>query len=95
MFFSNVCGVFSFLHWMEKHTNGNVMALAAEDESAQALGLNCSYQFDTSVVSRGINADRNRTLTQRIVLSPVSAVYNLNGLVAFCTVKAWIALKHN
>ena len=51
---------------MEKHTNRNVKALAAEDESSDVSGLKWNYQFDTLVVSRGTNLDRNRTLTRNV-----------------------------
>ena len=38
-FVSNVRGVFSTLNRMEDPTNGNVKALAAEDEFSHVLGL--------------------------------------------------------
>ena len=73
--------------------DGNVKALAAEDESSHVLGLKWNYQFDTLVVSRGTSPDRYRTLTQRVVLSLVSAVHNPIGLVAPYTVKARLLLE--
>ena len=72
--------VFSFLTWMKNPTSGNVKALAAKDDSSQVLGLEWNYRFDTLVVNRGTTPHRNRTLTQRVVLSLVSAVYYPTGL---------------
>ena len=45
------------------------------------------------VVSRGTNPDIKPTVTQRVVLSLVSSVYNPNGLLASYTVKARLLLK--
>ena len=90
---SNVSGVLSTLHRMENILDGNVKALVAKDESSHVLGLIWKYQFDTLVVSHGNSPDRNRTLTQRVVLSLVSAVYDPIGPVAPYTVKTRLLLK--
>ena len=92
-FVSNVRGVLSALNRKQKLMDGNVKALAAEDESSHVLGLKWNYQFDTLVFSNGTSPDRNRTLTQRVVLSLVSAVSDCIGPVAPYTVKARLLLK--
>ena len=76
---------------MENRIDGNVKAVAAEDESSHVLGLKWNYQFDTLVVNRETSLDRNRTPTQRVVLSLV--VYGPIGLVALYTVKTRLLLK--
>ena len=48
---------------------------------------------DTLIVSRGTNPDTNKTITQRVVLSLVSAVSDPIGLVAPYTVQARLLLK--
>ena len=48
---------------------------------------------DTLNVSRGTQLKENRTLTQRMVLSVVSAVFDPLGLVAPFTVQARVLLK--
>ena len=48
---------------------------------------------DTLVVSRGTSPATNQKLTQRVVLSVVSAVYDPIGLVAPFTVQARLLLK--
>ena len=77
---------------MENLTNGNVNTLAGTDESSHVLSLDSINWFPTLVVSRGTTPDRNRTLTQRVVLSLVSAVYDPIGLVAPCNVKTRLLL---
>ena len=93
-FASNVVAVLSALSRMEYPINGNVKVLAAGGKSCHVLRLEWNYRFDTLVVSRGTSADRNRTLTQRVVLSLVSAGYNPIGLVTPYTVKAWLLMKN-
>ena len=48
---------------------------------------------DTLNVSRGTQLKENRTITQRTVLSVVSAVFDPLGLVAPFTVQARVLLK--
>ena len=67
--------------------------LLTTEESSHVLGLKWNHASDTLVVSRGTTPDTNRTVTQRIVLSLVSAVYDPIGLVAPYTVKARLLLK--
>ena len=92
-FVSNLRDVLSTLNRMEIPVNGNVKALAAEDESSHVLGLKWKYQFDTIVVNRGTSPSGNCTLTQRFVLSLVSALYDPIGLVVPYTVKARLLLQ--
>ena len=63
------------------------------EDSSHVLGLKWNHVSDTLVVSRGKNPDTNRTLTQKIILSLVSAVYDPIGLVAPYTVAARLLLK--
>ena len=62
--------------------------LPTTEESSHVLGLKWNHDSDTLVVSRGTSPETNRTVTQRVVLSPLSAVYDRIGLVAPYTVKA-------
>ena len=80
---------------MENPTNGNMKALAAEDDSSHVLGLEKNFRFDILVASRGTTPYRNRTVTQRFVLSLVSGVCDSLGIVASYTVKARLLLKKN
>ena len=90
--FSNVRGLLSSLNQSDKSTPCKVKALAAVGESSHVLVLKLNYQFGTLVVRCGTSSDRNRKVTQRIVLSLVSAVYDPIGLVAPYTVKALLLL---
>ena len=84
---SNVRGVLPTLNRIENPTNGNVKALAANEESSHVLGQKGIYRFDTLVLSHGTSPDRNRTVTQRVVFRPVPAVYDPFGLVALILLK--------
>ena len=57
------------------------------------LGLKWDHNNDTLVVSRGTNNTITKSLTQRLVLSLVSKVYDPIGLVAPFTVGARLILK--
>ena len=61
--------------------------------SSHVLGLKWNHSTDTLVVSRGTKPDVKPNVTQRVVLSLVSAVYDPIGLVAPYTVKARLLLK--
>ena len=76
----------------DSQTNDGKPLLTTE-ESSHVLGLKWNHASDTLVVSRGTTPDINRTVTQRIVLSLVSGVYDPIGLVAPYTVKARLLLK--
>ena len=67
--------------------------MAAEEENSIVLGLKWNHRFDTLVVSRGTSPDMNRPVRQRVVLSPVSAVYDPIGLVAPYTITARLLMK--
>ena len=67
--------------------------LATDEETSHVLGLKWNHSRDTLVVSRGTTPDLNQPITQRVVLSLVSAVYDPIGLVAPYTVTARLLLK--
>ena len=60
---------------------------------SHVLGLKWNHSTDTRVVSRGTSPNTDRNVTQRVVLSLVSAVYDPIGLVAPFTIKARLLLK--
>ena len=62
------------------------------DESSHVLGLKWNHATDTLVASRGTSPDMNK-ITQRVVLSLLSAVYDPLGPVAPFTVQARLLLK--
>ena len=93
-FVSNVPNLSNHLEQkIELDTKTDEKLLAAEDENSHVLGLKWNHRFDTLVVSRGTSPDLNRPVTQRVVLSLVSAVYDPIGLVAPYTVTARLLLK--
>ena len=57
------------------------------------LGLKWGYNNDTVAVSRGISSTVTKALTQRLVLSLVSDVFDPIGLVASFIVGAELLLK--
>ena len=63
------------------------------EDSSHVLGLKWNHSTDTLVVSRGTKPDVKPNVTQRVVPSLVSAVYDPIGLVAPYTVKARLLLK--
>ena len=74
-------------------TESTEKVLATDQETSHVLGLKWNHSRDTLVVSRGTTPDLNRPVTQRVVLSLVSAVYDPIGLVAPYTVTAPFLLK--
>ena len=74
-------------------TESTETVLATDKETSHVLGLKWNHSRDTLVVSRGTTPDLNQPLTQRVVLSLVSAVYDPIGLVASYTVTARLLLK--
>ena len=92
-FVSNVRSVLSILNRTLNPIDGNVKALAVEDESSIVLGLKWNYQFDTLVVSRGTTPYCNRILTQKVGLNLVLPVYDPIGPVPTYAVKARLLLK--
>ena len=71
----------------------NEKVLVTNEETSHVLGLKWNHSRDTLVVSRGTTPDLNRPVTQRVVLSLVSAVYDPIGLAAPYTVTARLLLK--
>ena len=67
--------------------------IPSTEKSSHVLGLERNHSTDTLVVSRGTNPEVKPKVTQRIVLSLVSSVYDPIGLVAPYTVKARLLLK--
>ena len=63
------------------------------EDPSHVLGMKWTLLSDSLVVSRGTSPDTKRNLTQRIILSLVSAVYDPIGLVAPYTVSARLLLK--
>ena len=63
-------------------TDSTEKSSATDEVTSHVLGLKWNYSRDTLVVSRGTTHDLNRPVTQLIVLSLVSAVYDPMGLVA-------------
>ena len=61
--------------------------------SSHVLGLKWNHFTNTLSVSRGTKPDVKPNVTQRVVLSLVSEVYGLIGLVAHHTVMARLFLK--
>ena len=67
--------------------------VSSKEESMRVLGLKWDHNNDTLVVSRGTSSTITKSLTQRLVLSLVSKVYDPIGLVAPFTVGARLILK--
>ena len=63
------------------------------EKLSHVLGMKWNHPTDTLVVSRGTSSNTDRNITQRVVLSLVSAVYDPIGLVAPFTIKARLLLK--
>ena len=70
-----------------------VKEIPSGEESSHVLGLGWNHATDTLVASRGTNPDIKPTVTQGVVLSLVSSVYNPIVLVAPYIVKARLLLK--
>ena len=62
-------------------------------ESSHVLGLKWDHNNDTLVVSRGTSSTVNKSLTQHLVLSLVSKVFDPIGLVALFTVGARLLVE--
>ena len=63
-------------------TDSTEKVLATDEETSHVLGSEWNHSRDTLVGSRGTTPDLNQPVTQRVVLSTVSAVYDPIGLVA-------------
>ena len=64
-----------------------------QEDSSHVLGLKWDHTNDTLVVSRGTSCAVTKSLTQRLVLSLVSKIFDPIGLVAPFTVGARLLLK--
>ena len=60
--------------------------VSCQEDSLHVLGLQWDHTNETLVVSRGTNCAITKSLTQRLVLSLVSKVFDPTGLVAPFTV---------
>ena len=67
--------------------------VSCQEDSSHLLGLKWDHTNDTLVVSRGTSCAITKSLTQRLVLSLVSKVFDPIGLVAPFTVDARLLLK--
>ena len=74
-------------------TSNQEKEIPIAEECSHVLGLKWNHSTDTLVVSRGTSHDTTKKITQRVVLSLVSAVYDPIGLVAPYTVQARLLLK--
>ena len=68
--------------------------VSSKEESMHVPGLKWDHNNKTLVVSRGTNSTITKSLTQRLVLSLVSKIYDPIGLVAPFTVGAQLILKN-
>ena len=92
-FVSNIDHLPAELQHSGKPAPADAKVIPKPDESSHVLGLKWNHASDTLIVSRGTSPDANKTITQRVVLSLVSAVYDPIGLVAPYTVQARLSLK--
>ena len=92
-FVSNIDHLPAELQHSGKPAPADAKVIPKPDESSHVLGLKWNHASDTLIVSRGTSPDANKTITQRVVLSLVSAVYDPIGLVAPYTVQARLLLK--
>ena len=91
-FVSNVPDLADRIDGSAQSTEPKVI-VSSKEESMHVLGLKWDHNNDTLVVSRGTNSTITKSLTQRLVLSLVSKVYDPIGLVAPFTVGARLILK--
>ena len=91
-FVSNVPDLADRIDGSARSTEPKVI-VSSKEESMHVLELKWDHNNDTLVVSRGTNSTITKSLTQRLVLSLVSNVYDPIGLVAPFTVGARLILK--
>ena len=91
-FVSNVPNLADRIDGSTQSTEPKVIASSKED-SLHVLWLKWDHSNDTLVVSRGTSSTVTKSLTQRLVLSLVSKVFDPIGLVAPFTVGARLLLK--
>ena len=91
-FVSNVPNLADRIDGSTQSTETKLIASPKED-SSHVLGLKWDHNNDTLVVSRVTSSTVTKSLTQRLVLSLVSKVFDPIGLVAPFTVGARLLLK--
>ena len=91
-FVSNVPNLADRIDGSPQSTEPKVIA-SSKEESSHVLGLKWDRNNDTLVVSRGTSSTVAKSLTQRLLLSLVSKVFDPIGLVAPFTVDARLLLK--
>ena len=91
-FVSNVPDLTDRIDASAQSTEPKVL-VSSKEESMHVLGRKWDHNNDNLVVSKGTNSIITESLTQRLVLSLVSKVYNPIGLVAPFTVGARLILK--
>ena len=91
-FVSNVPNLADRIDGSPQSTEPKVIA-SSKEETSHVLGLNWDHNTDTLVVSRVTSSTVTNSLTQRLVLSLVSKVFDPIGLVAPFTVGARLLLK--
>ena len=91
-FVSNVPDLADRIDGSAQSTEPQVI-VSSKEESMHVLGLKWDHNNATRVVSRGTNSTIRKSLTQRLVLSLLSKVYDPIGLVAPFTVGARLILK--
>ena len=91
-FVSNIPNLADGIDGSSQSTEPKVIVSCQED-SSHVLGLKWDRTNDTVVVSRGTSCAITKSLTQRLVLSLVSKVFDPIGLVAPFTVGARLLLK--
>ena len=90
-FVSNVPNLADRIDGSPQSIEQKVIALSKED-SSHVFGLKWDQNNDTLFVSRGPSSTVTKSLTQRLVLSLVSKIFDPIGLVALFTVGARLLL---
>ena len=91
-FVSNVPNLADKIDGSPQSTERKVIT-SSKEQSSHMLGLKWDHDNDTLVVSRGISSTLTKSLTQRLVLSLVSKLFDPIGLVAPFTVGARLIIK--
>ena len=91
-FVSNVPNLADRIDGSPQSTEPKVI-VSCQQDSSDVLGLKWEHTNDILVVSRGTSCAITKSLTQRLVLSLVSKVFDPFGLVAPFTVGARLLLK--
>ena len=77
----------------EDRSTNAVKTLEVEPQSSSILGLNWNVDSDSLVVCRGIDQEIPAKITQRVVLSFVSAVFDPIGICSPFTIRMRFLLK--